>query len=401
MSASAPVVIDLFRREAALGRTVFPVAPAGDKCELQIGGPTGPVLRPLRFRERTLAVAAALHSTQPREALCETVWRTALVRTGEADMAAQQIIALTLAGAGSEIDTPGFAESALLVARASGWSYDQLADAEATEVDRLARHLSPPNLDGGWNRLAFARDDGAELSLIRAELADDLLGRGAEKRNTSAAKAGASGTSFPSSTATAPASATSRVETALAKPRTGEAMTEPPRHSTPPQPFSECAWPTLNPVDFSKRGAPSTNETRTGAPTAAPTERRTDVAAFAEPAAVPAGFPPAPGSQRIVTLRESESSPRPDNAAFPPPMPRDLAPFAWPPLDLSVSFSERVPSISPALRAVSPWPRQSADSTVSIPIQPASFATLLAHPEVAESLAAMLHNEADLRGLDR
>jgi hypothetical protein len=97
------------------------------------------------------------------------------VQPGRADRFAQEILALTLAGADQE--APGFAETILLVAQAARWELSQLYEAEAAEVDRLAIALvgSPP--DSGWTRVVFARREETPEA-IRRELAEQLLHRG-------------------------------------------------------------------------------------------------------------------------------------------------------------------------------------------------------------------------------
>src|SRR2546421_9889894 len=145
------VVIDIGREEALLGPLIAPIARAGSRGELRIGGPSGTCLRPLTFGERTTEAVRALSTPTPRDTLCPGILRAATVTDGDGDNNVAQVLALHLAGAGS--DAPGFAESALLVARAAGWDPATLADAEAAEVDRLALHLAPPAVDSGWTRL--------------------------------------------------------------------------------------------------------------------------------------------------------------------------------------------------------------------------------------------------------
>jgi hypothetical protein len=87
-------------------------------------------------------------------------------------------VALALAGA--DATAPPFGETAVLVARAAGWDYARLMDADAAEVDRLARQLGGRPLRSGWTRFVLAGDAAGELDAMRRELAQTLLERSDE-----------------------------------------------------------------------------------------------------------------------------------------------------------------------------------------------------------------------------
>lgn len=178
MSPSIPIAIDLVRGEARIGEVVLVVAEAGSRGELRVGGPEGPVLRPLAFGERTRIVTRALAASNPRESVCAGILRAATVSPGVFDSRALEVMALILAGAACP-EAPAFADALLLVARGAGWAPEQLAEAEAAEVDRLAIHLGgrPHPHRSSWNRLVFLSAPEDSLEAARAELADDLLAR--------------------------------------------------------------------------------------------------------------------------------------------------------------------------------------------------------------------------------
>ena len=176
MGATSAVTIDAFRGEARLGRTIVPVAVAGVRGELRVGGAEGPTLRPLTFGERDRAAALAAMSSDAREELSAAIVAAATVRLGTGDPVVHEIVALVLAGAGIE-DAPAFCECALRIAQATGWDYRQVADSEAANIDRLALSLHRSESEARWNRLAFAEDPAEELDSIRAELIDNLLRR--------------------------------------------------------------------------------------------------------------------------------------------------------------------------------------------------------------------------------
>jgi hypothetical protein len=82
---------------------------------------------------------------------------------------------MVLAGA-DESGLP-VAETTLTIARAAGWSHADIAGAEAAEIDRLVRYLSRNQPDDGWTRLVFDSPPPQELADIRDALADNLLER--------------------------------------------------------------------------------------------------------------------------------------------------------------------------------------------------------------------------------
>lgn len=168
------VVIDTASGQALIGDTLVPVREAGSHGELQVGGSHGPILRPLTFGERSRVVTRAVGSPAALDILCAGMLQVALVQPGEADRFVQEILALQLAGA--DQDAPPFAETVLQVARTAGWELQQVYDAEAAEVDRLAIYLGGQPPDSGWTQIVFA-SSVATLTSVRQELAEQLLRR--------------------------------------------------------------------------------------------------------------------------------------------------------------------------------------------------------------------------------
>jgi hypothetical protein len=168
--------IDAARGEARIGHRVIAVAAAGPRGELRIDeGGSGTVLRPLSFGERGRILARTLCTAEPLEETCAGILAGSLVRVGGGESAIIEILALLLAGAG-EAALP-FAATMSVVARATGWDYAQLAEAEAMEVDRLAMQLAEAKAESDWNRLILAAQPAVELMAIRAVLAGNLLAR--------------------------------------------------------------------------------------------------------------------------------------------------------------------------------------------------------------------------------
>lgn len=161
---------------ATLGGTAVAIAPVGSNGEVQIGGPDGPILRPLQFGERSRLVLYALSSSQAQETLCTLILQAAMVQPGSGDRRVQEVLALALAGAGQP-EAPLFPAAALLVAHEAGWDPIQLSEATAAEVDQLAMYLGGTRPQTGWTKIMLAPSSPDELEVLRADLADDLLQR--------------------------------------------------------------------------------------------------------------------------------------------------------------------------------------------------------------------------------
>ncbi|MGE0824813.1 MAG: hypothetical protein AB7P18_22175 [Candidatus Binatia bacterium] len=175
MAVSVPIVLDPTQGEARLGVHRVAIAPVGSDGTLRVGGTDGPVLGPVTFAERTALTTRALAAAQPCDYVCAGILHAATKEAGVADQLEQELLALTLAGAGE--DGPPFAQTLALVAQETGWGYDRLAETAAVEVDRLAIQLTEVPADGGWQRYLLATDTRGELASLRNELADNLLRR--------------------------------------------------------------------------------------------------------------------------------------------------------------------------------------------------------------------------------
>lgn len=187
MNGSLDARIEVARGELTIGALVVPMTPEGAAGEWRVGGAAGPLLRPLRYGERTRLSGFSAGSAEPQASLAAAVARASTVADGVVDDTVREVAALLLSGA-RDTGMP-FSDVLLRVGRAGGWDLSQMLDAPADEVDRLARAISgvdpqstrPLSADtsgDGWNRLVF--DDGrgqATLAAIRDMLADNLLAR--------------------------------------------------------------------------------------------------------------------------------------------------------------------------------------------------------------------------------
>jgi len=177
-------VIDYHRGVARLSPTItISVSPADDEGQIRVGGGDGPVVRPLTFGERGHAVAQVASVARPYDVVCANVLSAATVQPAsenwDGDPAVLEALTLLMAGAGQPQALP-FAEVVLLVARASGWDLEQINRTHAIEIDRLSYQLAAGQREtGGWKRLLLVSDQSREVITLRHELAADLLRRAA------------------------------------------------------------------------------------------------------------------------------------------------------------------------------------------------------------------------------
>src|SRR4051794_25901560 len=109
----------------------------------QLGGPDAPMITAICFRDRSEAPALAIRPPQPGQVAVGHLRALALRREGSSDQQALDLAILDLAGADAEDGLPGFAETALCVARGTGLGLSEIAAAPAAEIDAMARVLLP------------------------------------------------------------------------------------------------------------------------------------------------------------------------------------------------------------------------------------------------------------------
>ncbi len=386
----------------------MPVAPAGPNGEIQLGGIDGPVLRPLTFGERAVAVSLAAASTSPRVNLCAELLRLATTHGGVAEQTTQEILALVLAGA--ELDAPPFVETTLLVAQATGWDAAQIARTQAVDIDRLAAFVRTPPPGSAWNTLLLAPRQDELLDAIRARLADRLLRRGnssspdrqsvqsADRVNPAGGGVGSRDRSIEwdgqaSTAGPLPAAAALRPGT----PSTYESLTS---QDAPTMSSANSDGDRLLPLEDTRA-----NAGRGGTPVARDSVHASG-ATHHDPVVDPpptatstsgtgrAGyqqFHRTPPWTRLVSPRPGESDR--SHLAWPIAVRSDALPMAWPsdwsPLDASPA--------SPVWQEIDqphrPGPHreriQQSDDQASDPLL-----------RLADNLAALLNTEADLRGID-
>jgi len=176
MPSDVSVIADPANGAAFVAGTRVAMSAVADGA-LRFGGPAGPVLRPLTFGERTEVVSAASALPAARDAVASTVLAAATLVPGSGSTTLMEVLAMWLAGAA--FDGPDFMETTLLVARAAGWPPDALFRAQAREVDRLAVHLEQQQRASEWKSLVFAEAPAETIEAVRARFADRLLRRSA------------------------------------------------------------------------------------------------------------------------------------------------------------------------------------------------------------------------------
>jgi hypothetical protein len=159
------------------------VEPAGG---FRVGGPGGPVLRPIAFGERAEIVARAAASRAPDDTLAAGVLEAARIEPGEGERLLLEVAALVLAGA---LDPgPPFDETRGVLA-SIGWSVREIDAAAGSTADATALALTGDLPGGvgasepadGWTRFVFVEPEPTagpeDLISLRSALAQNLLDR--------------------------------------------------------------------------------------------------------------------------------------------------------------------------------------------------------------------------------
>ncbi len=420
-------ILDPAAGVAQLGSRRIPIRLTGRGGALQVGGDAGPTVRPLAFFERSRLVAHAAAAADPARAAARLIAEAALEQPGDADPSIVAAIALALAGA-EAADLPSFGEAALLLARAAGWTPSQLAEMEARAVDHLAGLLAPPvEAESGWTRIVFAppppaaAGDPGEVAAICDRLAENLLGRLRAAGPLPLPDAGRWESVFASKAPADPAAAPAPDPSAaggpprwrLVPPRGENNRPENPLHPIPTgQPAGESSSKPEPPARASRQPA--------GWPAAPPpvglTPIRHEPAApeFSQPVPPPEGLEPAGGLQALTEGAAGSTGARPfagpDLAALsgfsPTPTPAGPSPTSpgRPGRNPNGTFPPRRPTgtavdeegIEPMMTpADPPRPAHEVDSRPAAGPQPLDL------DAIAADIAARLHLEADLRGIDR
>lgn len=151
--------------ETAGGAQFHPVLQPGPiPGSWQVGGPDAPVIAAIGFRDRSEALGLAIRSSQPAQVALAHLRAMALRREGRSDPQALDLAILDLAGAEAEDSLPGFAETALCVARGTGLGLSEIGAAPAAEIDAMARVLLQAPEGDGATRIVFAAAAASDVA---------------------------------------------------------------------------------------------------------------------------------------------------------------------------------------------------------------------------------------------
>ncbi len=386
-----------------------PCAPAGEPGCVRVGGTPGVTLRPLSFRERSAILRHALLDGDPvRPAASGILTLSASGDLRSEDATLLEIAALLLAGAQQE--APPFAEALRLAQVRTGLSGAELEMLPARDVDGLAAPSDASDSASGWRRIVFAplRDLTAEE--VRDALAGRLLARcgAAASEDCGGEDASAQSTAGVRNPAHFAVPAAGRIEDVEATAKFGDG-----RASTP----TALAMPV-----HAKWSATLPPAKRTAAVAADPQteEQRTRAAdgTMALGARRPSPSPDAPASwsaARSVATDSMQTAMHPSPQVWfdgtpgartsPPGEPAPARRFGFSADDPAVVAAAQtwpllswVPQRTGAREARTDWSRQEAGAAVN----GLAFAMRATAPaeDIAEALANLLNEEADLRGID-
>jgi hypothetical protein len=377
----AAVRFEAHRGELILGETVVEARAAGPRGALRIGGADGPTLGPVTFGERTRAATRATSSSSPRDALCAALLHAATVVDGPGDRLVMETAALWLAGA-AEL-SPSFGDTALAVARGSGWDPSQIAEAEAADVDRLAATLGVAPAHRPWLRVIFGASAAEPLQALRDEMADTLLARAVIENPAAAPAADAVDLWGAPATPGEPASPHARRSTASvdAPALAGTPEPAPGGHTWLASPSVSPQTVPLSPTAVTPIGTPRPRRSASAATALrrrALAERRATGPADADRPTAPA-VPTAPPS----VAAPASSAVRGATPATPGRVPSWSAPVT------------RFPATVTAAAALA---GAGGERTLSDAESPTP---LVDGADLADGLATLLDGEADLRGLAR
>jgi|GEM_PF-3610355 len=176
-----PIEFDIHNQSLHIGETAFPFVPADSlhPGAVRVGHEEdSAVLRPLTFGERYEISMRAAMTGDPVEALCQWMLQASTLEcSGAPDQDVLETMALIVSGGNEE--TPPYTESLRMLSTQAGWSIDHIEKASSTFVDRILTDLAPKQ-DDGWTRVLFgndAKDIPVSIPEARKKLAENLLRR--------------------------------------------------------------------------------------------------------------------------------------------------------------------------------------------------------------------------------
>lgn len=173
-------LLDLAAGMAQVGPVRLQVASASPPGAVSV---VGCALRPVTLGERSRVVALARTAADPRQALAGLMLNLSVMGAPPQARVPAAMVALALAGAGTGERLPDFGTVAVEAARITGWDADTIEELPARDVDAIvaaqAGTLDIGAADTATQRILFVADEREAMAMVLADLADELLRRGA------------------------------------------------------------------------------------------------------------------------------------------------------------------------------------------------------------------------------
>ena len=183
MFMHVPVEFDIANSQMHIGSLSVLFEPADNVYPgaLRVGEPADEALiRPLTFGERYEIASRAMKTADPVEAFCQWVLHASMIESKSTETkkanSVFEVVALVLAG-GSEPASP-YVHSLVLLGE-TGWDVDQIDKASCLTIDRVLQALEPAKTEDSWVRLDFQSTASDSIDGLRRRMAENLLSRAA------------------------------------------------------------------------------------------------------------------------------------------------------------------------------------------------------------------------------
>lgn len=168
MNGTLQIAVDLEEGVVQLGSERVRLLPGRGDAFYLINR-RGPMVRALRFEERSLLLTANTANVSNSD-VASLIADAAFVSPGECDEVVRMAVSLALAGGGEE--APSFSECARLVEEHAGWNPERVSGTLALVIDRLCGKVE----SNGWERIVFEEDE-SDLETLISRMAATLSER--------------------------------------------------------------------------------------------------------------------------------------------------------------------------------------------------------------------------------
>jgi hypothetical protein len=168
MNGTLQIAVDLEEGVVQLGSERVRLLP-GRGDAFYLNNRRGPMVRALRFEERSLLLTANTANASNGD-VASLIADAAFVSSGECDEVVRVAVSLALAGGGEE--APSFSECARLVEEHAGWNPERVSGTLALVIDRLCGKVE----SNGWERIVFEEDE-PDLETLISRMAANLSER--------------------------------------------------------------------------------------------------------------------------------------------------------------------------------------------------------------------------------